>query len=1556
MKKPLLLLLLIGPALLPLEVNAMGSEEKKEEHKELSDSKETLERNSNEQWFQAQKKAAEKINNSAADNNTETEFKASVENEEMVKESTLQQPPDIAASPSSAVENGDFLQLSSPLDDANEESEKENLSNLTTLEERIQEAREVVSDLTGKGAAIEQRKLQDLFKKWSDCSERYQEAQSSLLERNNNAGLIEQQQNEPRLKKLRELVEASGKVLLQLKQFLQNFSHDTVRASELSELNISENEKNFLLKMSSKEVTHQALKRKEYTLTLEDFQKAVENHATSERFIIVKNKKEKIASLQSLETKDANEKKVAAENEEIFKALKNALREKYAQEEIGKKFPKEEKQHAPWSAKKLREVFSYFEKITPKASNETVSLEKHQELITNFCNTLQQAQEATQEGVKIQEKLKNQHESWYLDSIDIYQINLANYHTIQAKLDEIAKVASVRIHQCKKDKINLKGPLDADLSFLSQFCSGYHPVQKMIEEANSDHEEWNNLLKTGAENRHETRTRTQAQWEQILKEVKNIQDLFNKSDLLQNLEEELQHFQKTYGYFKERQKTLDAAFSQQQQLTDQCWEKVFLETDQLLSKLLSEKSGKLMQGISESSLKAKISFEKADRIAANCLEDKNTYFFQEEQQRSHSLKEMCLAWGKKLEKCKDEHKKLLKEKTSLQDFLTIGKKLKAAWEEIPYVTQNSILPFIETEEIVFKTEEEISRVEQKLTKKEEELSALERSIEATKTIQKAEAILTESTKIEWKPSDLVPKNNWANSTLYDAFVETRDQALRARKQALQSEETLLSQLTQAQQNYNQLEKLLSHSSTLPAEQIATFTKNLGEAWNKANQEANKSRKLWDKAREAILTAKEKKISWAKNLLRLAGSATGDFSLGEATKRDAELLGKLWIGLEAAPWSKSSETINFPDDVSETSSLKEENIDGFLSNDQLRRFRTLSYKPNFKKYQVNFERRSSHDKTWQGNEQNGSIAWGNGHLTIINPHIEDREENAMSLKFATLKPVDWSEEVYQEKETLLKMNIEGLLLKGRKEQERLKEIQNHIEISLYDKREEEVRRLSQEKRIIETELLTIIKEAKEACQEGLDMAPKDKKEWWNLRFERIELELESDDKNLQYWEKILTSKEKRDSIQNNRIKESKAAYDLVPEREIPLRDFWKTKIKKLEQETKHQRAQECYGDSKIKYIKMEHCINEFLKQPLDSNNISLETVLQKIEAAKLALDRTVKECQHLLTNELDAPEMMISFWKRASATCEEEKRRLTLLKQYFEDKNREREIGIMIQKAKETLPQHEDPALTSKVTAAIAAKREEQLADWEKLLQLYHQEYKSLTTLEENSWRNHSIWWEQQAESIGLRRNEIIIEQLRSKLEQISSEAKVPCAQANSLPFSLAGISLWQQALQKNRALNDAARNLEWEAIRQLQLKANGSLPCNELQEQKLKAVLEKSLTTKKYCTLQKGVLQTHEATSRAVNSHSVSNGNEKELFERALGICEQAIEELNAATNHLSHDPEWSPWLQETLSVLQEKKKMCSDQLESIQKKVKDSAKERLHDKLQEQKKGRQKK
>ncbi|MBX9742604.1 MAG: hypothetical protein K2W99_03585, partial [Chthoniobacterales bacterium] len=114
--------------------------------------------------------------------------------------------------------------------DPGDNPEKENLFDLEVLEQRIQEAREVVTELTGKGSAIEEAELQELFQEWSERYERYAQTQSNFSNLANNISFIEQQFV---VLKLEELIKASERTVEALKQSLENLTRNASTRSDL---------------------------------------------------------------------------------------------------------------------------------------------------------------------------------------------------------------------------------------------------------------------------------------------------------------------------------------------------------------------------------------------------------------------------------------------------------------------------------------------------------------------------------------------------------------------------------------------------------------------------------------------------------------------------------------------------------------------------------------------------------------------------------------------------------------------------------------------------------------------------------------------------------------------------------------------------------------------------------------------------------------------------------------------------------------------------------------------------------------------------------------------------------------------------------------------------------------------------------------------------------------------------------------------------------------------------------------------------------------------------
>lgn len=183
-------------ALAPVHVSGMmeRNEKKIEETAEARQKK--TEENSARNQVAAAKEAAEK--GVTSESTIEIiEQTTEVIGEDISKESPLKSSPKEDRQAIRAVAQSD------------EESEDEDLFDPLLLEQRLQEARKVFSDLNKKGPVMEEATLRNLFQKWSERYERYQQALEALQKENNNAGLIEQQQNEPRLEKLEKLVKIS---------------------------------------------------------------------------------------------------------------------------------------------------------------------------------------------------------------------------------------------------------------------------------------------------------------------------------------------------------------------------------------------------------------------------------------------------------------------------------------------------------------------------------------------------------------------------------------------------------------------------------------------------------------------------------------------------------------------------------------------------------------------------------------------------------------------------------------------------------------------------------------------------------------------------------------------------------------------------------------------------------------------------------------------------------------------------------------------------------------------------------------------------------------------------------------------------------------------------------------------------------------------------------------------------------------------------------------------------------------------------------------------------
>ncbi|MBX9742486.1 MAG: S8 family serine peptidase [Chthoniobacterales bacterium] len=346
MKNHLLLLLLSACALAPLPVSAMIEADKKEEHKESSDSKKTLEKNTYETLLEAQKAAAERVNNPAANNNTEIKFEAFVEKEEIIDDNTLKPTP--TADP----------QSNSSLVDADEESEKEDLFDLTTLEQRTQEAREIVADLGGKGPAISEQALRDLYHTWSQRYQRYQKALQDLQQQSE-IGIAGEQIED----RLGELVKVSQKAQEALETSLRSITQELTRAAGTKKWDPLIDEKKTTQKERTQEQEKELLEQ-EKTTALKQFEKLLNDvnsllYDDRPQVSLTSYKEKHQPFFKELRTV-AEKQKRAYQDQEQREETSSLL---HAWEKVLEMIPELEKNHREW-----KETFSAKEKAIVDAN------------------------------------------------------------------------------------------------------------------------------------------------------------------------------------------------------------------------------------------------------------------------------------------------------------------------------------------------------------------------------------------------------------------------------------------------------------------------------------------------------------------------------------------------------------------------------------------------------------------------------------------------------------------------------------------------------------------------------------------------------------------------------------------------------------------------------------------------------------------------------------------------------------------------------------------------------------------------------------------------------------------------------------------------------------------------------------------------------------------------------------------------------------------------------------------------------------------------------------
>ncbi|MBX9743152.1 MAG: hypothetical protein K2W99_06420 [Chthoniobacterales bacterium] len=223
----------------------------------------------------------------------------------------------------------------SPEESTSPKSEKEDLSDLGILDQRIKEAEKVIADLNGKEPAMEEVVLLSLYQKWSNRYERYKEKED-VFGRANNIGTIEQQLLEG---KLGELVEASFQAAQMLQKSLEDLmarhnvkkSEENMLRARSAEMDHSLLQEQFLFR-DTKAIGHaeQAARTASeallpYALTLEHFRYAVANHPLAARFVLKKEKGHSVIQLQ-----EALNPTFKNENRKILKKLRVLISTNYS--------------------------------------------------------------------------------------------------------------------------------------------------------------------------------------------------------------------------------------------------------------------------------------------------------------------------------------------------------------------------------------------------------------------------------------------------------------------------------------------------------------------------------------------------------------------------------------------------------------------------------------------------------------------------------------------------------------------------------------------------------------------------------------------------------------------------------------------------------------------------------------------------------------------------------------------------------------------------------------------------------------------------------------------------------------------------------------------------------------------------------------------------------------------------------------------------------------------------------------------------------------------------
>jgi len=1090
-----------------------------------------------------------------------------------------------------------------------------------------------------------------------------------------------------------------------------------------------------------------------YDFTLEGCRVAVQDHPTGKRFIVQEDKTQK-KILCVTEESAVGDPRANSENKNTTQLIRRLLKTEYLDEEVEKIMPQQDKKNKEYpavSSELLIKASKLPRKVVGASSKSDEEVfGPHKERIRELQLHLVNAQLTTAYATALSKKIEEDDGRWLSDKIDQRYFLVVRYRAAHAKMEEIIKVATARIRQCEKKTMNLKGPLDGDITILERFFPGYEIFSKEIEAANQAHEKLNEAIKKNDANIDDAAKASQGYWQKILIKTKEAQKMLSETQ--KPFLEELKHFRETYRLYQEEYQELLRQLSEQTKIVDASWQKAFVTAENLVSGVLGNDGiaalkaaketfyGDETKGI-QSVKKAKASFEEAEKAAASCFENGTTYFFQEEHQRSASLGKMEEIWIQRIKK----YDGLIQEKKNLK------KQLHEANDSL-------------SEEEKEKIHEIIMSLDVRRRAESNEVEALRRAVEAVKTLHQAEAILTEATKMEWRSTAAEPSNTLGSDSLYDAFVHKKNSSLKIRKAALYSEKELRGQVDSIYKAYNGVGTFLSQPSFSAGSvsQLKNLMVQLKNSWTEANKQVAVSRRAWNKAAKAVEEARESKVTWAKNILRLASTGTHNFSLGKATKKDGELLGALWVGRDVLESEKESPaTKSAGSAAADFSRDEEEKGKGVMSCDGLKRFRPLDYKADFKKYQMNFEQRSAPHKKWNGEEQDGSITWGNGHLTIINPHDEDAGVHVLSLRFVPLKGAQLDEGIYDEKEMQLKAEMRELDHQALYAQYSISLMKDQLRVAEYEQREEKVAELQNEIIRLEKEQPQLWSAVMKLCEKGHAIAPKEAKEWWGDEIERVKIQsqLNNSDGNYELWKEMLAASDKQLAVCDYEKERSERYYRLVALGDQALQDFWKKKIRSWELFKKGEQAQVFYYEAS-----KESCLADQLSQQCGAtkdNDVFMNAIQQEKKAIK-SWDPVIEKFK-TLKEDSEIPEYFT--WQKALEASSDAKnqRKLTQLEL---DVIRLRTEVDKLSEAARTNPSLWKEAVTASKKEKVACKLA--LAMWKQSIKEIPVHRKDLLG-----------WWEKREQYLGSDRDDA---SLRLSINQ-NNEAVVASAAAHQRPSS-----------------------------------------------------------------------------------------------------------------------------------------------------------------------------